>query len=237
MSLSDATRDKLKAVSVATICTALFKRGLRNQFLDDVHPLGQGGPMVGEAYTLRTIPAREDRNTIEVHKRPDHPQRAAIENCPPGAVLVVDSRGDASGASGGDILVARLMVRDCAGVVTDGGFRDSPEIAEMDFPTYHRKPCPPISIARHEALEAQVPIACGGAPVFPGDIIVGDREGVVVIPEEIADQIAEEATEMTAYEDFVAEKVREGRSIIGLYPATSGEILAEFAGWRKVKGR
>lgn len=237
MSLSDATRAKLKSVSVATICTALFKRGLRKQFLDDVHPLGQGGPMVGEAYTLRTIPAREDRNTIEVHKRPDHPQRTAIENCPPGAVLVVDSRGDASGASGGDILVARLMVRGCAGVVTDGGFRDSPEIAEMDFPTYHQKPCPPISIAQHEALEAQTPIACGGAPVFPGDIVVGDREGVVVIPAHLVDEIADEASEMTAYEDFVAEKVREGRSIIGLYPATSDEIRAEFATWRQANGR
>ncbi|MEM9139545.1 MAG: ribonuclease activity regulator RraA [Pseudomonadota bacterium] len=235
--MDQTLRSKLAAVSVATLCTALFKRGLSRQFIEDVHPVGQAGPMVGEAYTLRTIPAREDRNTIEAHKDPAHPQRAAIEACPPGAVLVIDSRRDAGGASGGDILVARLMVRGCAGVVTDGGFRDSPEIAAMDIPAYHSKPCPPISLARHEAVEAQVPIGCGGAPVFPGDVIVGDGEGVVVIPAHLAEKIADEATEMTAYEDFVAEKVREGRPIIGLYPATTDEVRAEFASWRKAQGR
>lgn len=237
MSLSDETREKLMGVSVATLCTALFKKGLRGQFIHGVHPVGKTARMVGEAYTLRTIPAREDRNTIEVHKDPNHPQRAAVEACPPGHVMVYDSRQDATGASGGDILVARLMMRGCAGIVTDGGFRDSPEIAEMDFPAYHAQPCPPISLVAHEALDPQVPIACGGAPVFPGDVIVGDGEGVVVIPAHMADEIAEEGFQMTAYEDFVAEKVREGRTIIGLYPATSDEVRAEFDAWRKANGR
>ncbi|MEM7188307.1 MAG: ribonuclease activity regulator RraA [Pseudomonadota bacterium] len=237
MSLSDTTRTKLETVSVATICTALFKKGLRKQFIYGVSPVGAACRMVGPAFTLRSIPAREDRNPIEIHKDPNHPQRVAIEACPPGAVMVCDSRGDANGASGGDILVARLMMRGAAGVVTDGGFRDSPEIAELDIPAYHARPCPPISLVAHEALESQVPIGCGGAPVFPGDIVVGDGEGVVVIPAEMADEIADEAFEMTAYEDFVAEKVREGRSIIGLYPATSDEIRAEFATWRQANGR
>lgn len=237
MSLSNETRAKLTGVSVATLCTALFKKGLAKQFVHNVGPVGKANRMVGEAYTLRTIPAREDRNTIEVHKDPHHPQRAAIEACPPGQVMVYDSRQDATGASGGDILVRRLMVRGCAGIVTDGGFRDSPEIAEMDFPAYHAQPCPPISLAAHEAVEAQVPIACGGAPVFPGDVVVGDGEGVVIIPAHLADEIATEGHEMTAYEDFVAEQVATGAEIIGLYPATDPANLEKFAKWREENGR
>ncbi len=135
MALSQATRDKLATVSIATICTALFKRGLRNQFIQDVHPLnGKAGNMVGEAFTLRYIPAREDLNPLSVFQDRKHPQRVAVENCPPGAVLVIDSRKDARAASAGAILVTRLMVRGCAGVVTDGGFRDTPEIAALPFP-------------------------------------------------------------------------------------------------------
>src|SRR5688572_23530705 len=125
------TRDMLKTVSTATLCTALFKRGLRNQFIQDVRPLNPALPnMVGPAFTLRYIPAREDLNPIGVFQDPKHPQRVAVEQCPPGAVLVIDSRKDARAASAGGILVARLMQRGVAGVVTDGGFRDSPEIAK-----------------------------------------------------------------------------------------------------------
>ena len=128
--LSDATRNKLKTVSTATVATALFKRGFRIQMIQDVHPLGPDQPvLVGEAFTLRYMPAREDLNKIDVFRDRGHPQRKAIEDCPPGAVLVMDSRKDARAASAGAILVTRLMQRGCAGVITDGGFRDSAEIA------------------------------------------------------------------------------------------------------------
>src|SRR5215469_9207198 len=218
--LTGATRAKLEKVSVATLCTALYKRGLRNQFIQDVHPLNpEAGPMVGEAFTLRYIPAREDLNPITVFQNRSHPQRKAVEDCPPGAVLVMDSRKDARAASAGSILVTRLMKRGVAGVVTDGGFRDSPEIAKLAIPAYHNRPSAPTNITLHQALDINVPIGCGDAPVWPGDVIVGDGEGVVVIPAGIADEIADEAFEMTAFEDFVAEKVKEGRSILGLYPA------------------
>lgn len=230
-------REKLLAVSVASICTALFKRGLRGQLIRGVGPVGGVMRMAGPAFTLRTIPAREDLDTVAAHRDPAHPQRAAIEACPPGAVLVVDSRQDASAASGGDILLTRLLVRGCAGIVTDGGFRDSPEIAKIAFPAYHAQPSPQISLAAHHAVETDVPIACGGAPVYPGDIVVGDGEGVVVIPTHLAEEIANEVHEMTAYEDFAAEQVRAGRSIIGLYPATDQSILTEFADWRKANDR
>lgn len=236
--LTPETRQKLMGVSTATLCTALFKRGLRNQFIQDVRPLNGNLPnMVGEAFTLRYIPAREDLNPITVFQDRAHPQRKAVEECPPGAVMVMDSRKDPRAASAGSILVTRLMVRGAAGVVTDGGFRDSPEIAEMPFPAYHNRPSAPTNLTLHQALDINVPIGCGDVPVWPGDVVVGDREGVIVIPAGIAAEIADEAVEMTAFEDFVLEKVQGGRSILGLYPPTDPGTKGEFEAWRKQKGR
>ena len=193
--------------------------------------------MVGEAYTLRYMPAREDLNTIEVFKNREHPQRKAVEECPPGAVLVIDSRKDARAASAGGILISRLMKRGVAGIVTDGGFRDSPEIAKLAMPAYHQRPAAPTNLTVHQAIDINVPIGCGDAPVFPGDVIVGDAEGVVVIPAHLADEVAAEAVEMTAFEDFVQAKVMEGRSILGLYPPTDEQSRVDFAAWRQANGR
>jgi len=236
--LSDTTRARLAAVSTATLCTALFKRGLRNQFIQDVRPLRPGLPnMVGPAYTLRYIPAREDLNPLQVFEDPRHPQRVAVESCPAGAVLVMDSRKDARAASAGSILVTRLMKRGVAGVVTDGGFRDSPEIAQLDIPAYHQRPSAPTNLTLHQALDLNVPIGCGDVAVFPGDIVVGDSEGVVVIPAGIADDVAREAEEMTAFEDFVTSEVLAGRSIVGLYPPTDPATRERYAAWRAQHGR
>ena len=239
MTLLEATRDKLAQVSTATIATALFKRGLRNQTIQEAAPVGAfvGRNMVGPAYTLRYIPAREDLNGVDVFQDPSHPQRKGVEECPPGAVMVVDSRKDPRAASAGSILVTRLMVRGCAGIVTDGGFRDSPEIGALAFPTYHVRPSPPTNLTRHQAIALNEPIGCGDAPVFPGDVIVGDAEGAIVIPAHLADEIAGEAQEMTAYEDFVADEVRGGATIIGLYPPTREDALARFAEWRQKNAR
>ena len=232
------TLEKLKTVSVATLCTALFKRGLRNQVVQDVRPVkAKGENMVGPAFTLRYMPAREDRNTLAEFRNPEHPQRKAIEDCPPGHVFVMDSRQDAYAASAGDILITRLMVRGGAGVVTDGGFRDAMRIGELEMPAYHNRPSSPTNLTINEAIDINVPIGCGGAPVFPGDIVVGDDDSVVIIPAHMADEIADEAVEMTAYEDFVVEQVKGGATIIGLYPATKDENLQKFAEWRKANGR
>jgi regulator of RNase E activity RraA len=220
-------------VSTATLCTALFKRGFRNQMIQGVQPLDPGKPtMVGEAFTLRYMPAREDLNPITVFQDRSHPQRKAVEDCPPGAVFVIDSRKDARAASAGGILVTRLMKRGVAGVVTDGGFRDSAEIAKLAIPSYHARPSAPTNLTIHQAIDINVPIGCGDAPVFPGDVVVGDSDGVVVIPAHLADEIAAEAVEMTAFEEFVTEKVHEGRTILGLYPATEEKTKTDFAAWR-----
>ena len=135
------------------------------------------------------------------------------------------------------ILVTRLMKRGVAGVVTDGGFRDSPEIARMAIPAYHNRPAAPTNLTIHQALDINVPIGCGDAPVWPGDVVVGDGEGVVIIPAHLAVEIADETVEMTAFEDFVTEEVEKGRSIVGLYPPTDEQAKLDFSAWRKAKGR
>jgi len=230
--LSDAAREKLKAVSTATLTTLLFKRGLRNAFVQNARPLNPNAPqMVGPAYTLRYIPAREDLDVIEVFQDRTHPQRAAVEAIPPGSVLVMDCRQDASVASAGSILITRMMVRGAAGVVSDGGLRDSPEIAKLPFPTYCQGASAPTNLIKHHAVDLNVPIGCGGVPVYPGDIMVGDGEGVVVIPAEIAEEIAAQAVEQDLFETFVIERVREGASTFGLYPPDAASKAA-FEAWR-----
>jgi len=236
--LTPETRAKLKTVSTATLATALYKRGLRNQFIQDVYPLKvRKETMVGEAFTLRYIPAREDLNPLTVFRDRQHPQRQAVEQCPPGAVLVMDSRKNPRAASAGSILVTRLMVRGAAGVVTDGGFRDAAEIAALDMPSYHCRPSAPTNLTLHQALDINVPIGCGDVAVWPGDVVVGDADGVIIVPAAIADEIAAEAVEMTAFEDFVTERVQGGQSILGLYPPTDESNLKAFEAWRKAKGR
>ncbi|MGI9524200.1 MAG: ribonuclease activity regulator RraA [Hyphomicrobiaceae bacterium] len=238
MSLEHSIKEKLQRVSTATISTALFKLGLRNQMVQDVRPLSPSQPtMVGEAFTLRYIPAREDLNPIGVFRDRQHPQRKAVEECPPGAVFIIDSRKDARAASAGSILATRLMKRGVAGLVTDGGFRDADAIAALDMPSFHHRPSAPTNLTCHQAIEINGPIGCGDAPVFPGDIVVGDSDGVVIIPAHLVEEIANEAVEMTAFEDFVTEMVEAGRSILGLYPATDEQTTVDFAKWREANGR
>ena len=168
--LKPETREKLKKVATPTLMTALYKRGLRNQFIQDVHRINVNNreTMVGEAFTLRYMPAREDLNPITIFRERTHPQRVAVEQCPPGAVMVMDSRKDPRAASAGSILITRLVVRGCAGVVTDGGFRDTYEISQLDMPCYHSRPSAPTNLTLHQAIDINVPIGCGDAPVFPG---------------------------------------------------------------------
>ncbi|WP_372836096.1 ribonuclease activity regulator RraA, partial [Puniceibacterium confluentis] len=218
--------------------TALYKRGLRNQTIQDVRPVARKGRnMVGPAYTLRYIPAREDLNTLAEFRNPEHPQRKGVEACPEGHVFVMDSRKDARAASAGDILITRLQVRGVEGVVTDGGFRDSMAIGELDMPAYHARPSSPTNLTLHQALDLNVPIGCGDVAVWPGDIVVGDDDSVIVIPAGIADEVATEATEMTVFEDFVIAQVRAGVPIIGLYPPTKEQTLEDFRHWRAQQNR
>jgi regulator of RNase E activity RraA len=222
----------LKTCSTATVSTQLFKRGLRNTFIQGVPPLGvRDAVMVGPAYTLRYIPAREDIDHLGVFDRPGHPQRVAIEECPPGAVLVMDCRGEASAASGGGILLTRLMIRGVAGLVTDGGLRDSPEIARLAMPVYCRAPNPLVNLIKHHATDLNVPIGCGGVAVYPGDVLVGDAEGVVVIPRHLADEVARDAAEQERMERFIMAEIESGRALPGTYPPDEA-TRARYEAWK-----
>ena len=237
MAFTETTRAKLAAVSTATLTTVLMKRGLRNTFISDLTLINPAAPrMVGPAYTLRYIPAREDIDHLKVFEDRSHPQRRAVEDCPPGHVMVIDSRKDHRAASAGGILLSRLYKRGVAGVVTDGGFRDTPDIARLPFPAYHVAPAAPTNLIHHHAADIDLPIGCGDVPVYPRDIIVGDGEGVVVIPAAIATEVAEEAFEQTAFEDFVEEQVMAGRSIFGIYPPDEA-AKTEFSAWRSARKR
>ena len=232
--ISSYTREALKKVSTATLTTVLFKRGLRNVFIQGIFLLNRDAPrMVGEAFTLRYIPAREDVDQLGAFEG-RHPQREAIEACPPGHVLMMDARRDASAATGGDILMTRLHVRGVAGVVTDGGLRDSYTIEQLPWPAYCGARSAPLNLVRHHAVESQVPIGCGGVAVYPGDVVVGDPEGAVVIPANIANEVAQEGADQTVFEDWVEARVKEGRGIFGLYPP-SAETKAEFEKWKKAR--
>ena len=229
---TDEVRQRLAAVSAATLTTQLFKRGLRNVFIQGVHRLTTTAPiMVGPAYTLRNIPAREDLDHLGVFEGRNHPQRRAIEEIPPGHVLVMDCRRDTTVASGGGILMTRARMRGAAGVVTDGGMRDSPEIARMDWPVYAAGGSAPTNLIKHHAIDLNVPIGCGDVPVYPGDIIFGDAEGVVVIPREIAAEVAADAHEQERFERFVIREVRAGKSIFGTYPPND-EARQRYQAWR-----
>ena len=230
--LSAGTLDLLRHVSVATLCTQLFKRGLRNVFVQGIDRLTDpsGGNLVGPAFTMRNIPAREDLDQISAFDNPEHPQRKGIESVPPGHVLVIDCRGETRVASGGQILTTRLQVRGVAGLVSDGPVRDSGPISEMDFPVYCAGGSAPLNL-----IHQNVPIGCGGVPVYPGDIVVGDDEGVAIVPRHLADEVARDAAEQEKMEAFILERVQAGAALPGTYPPNA-QTRAAFATWRKQRG-
>jgi regulator of RNase E activity RraA len=232
-----ATIDRLRTVSTATLCTQLFKRGFRNVYLQGVARLTipSIGILVGPAYTMRNIPAREDLDQISAFENPEHPQRKAIESVPPGHVLVLDCRGERRVASGGQILTTRLKVRGAAGLVSDGPVRDSGEIAKMDFPVYCAGGSAPLNLLQHHAIDLNVPIGCGGVAVYPGDMIVGDAEGVVVIPQHLADEIAADAVDQEHLEAFLLERIQNGSPLPGTYPPNA-ETKAAYQAWRNMRG-
>lgn len=226
----------LKNVSTATLTTQLFRRGFRNLFMQRVAPLSKpnGENMVGPAFTLRNIPAREDLDVLDIFLDPENPQRKAIESVPPGYVLVQDCRGDKTAASCGAILTTRLKVRGAAGMVSDGPVRDSGVIEQLGFPVFCAGASGPTNIIKHHSIDLNVPIGCGGVPVYPGDIIVGDVDGVVVIPQNIADGIAVDAAEQERMEEFILQKVQNGARLAGTYPPNDGTRAAYLA-WKGQK--
>lgn len=238
ITVSGETLELLRHVSTATLTTQLFKRGLRNVFMQGVAPLVKplpGAPnVVGPAFTLRNIPAREDLDHLGVFQDPDHPQRKAVETAPPGSVLVQDCRGERTVASVGSILALRLAKRGVAGMVSDGPVRDSGTIAELGLPLWCAGASAPLNLAKHHAVDMNVPIACGGVPVYPGDIVVADVDGVVIVPREMAAEVARDATAQEQLEVFITQRIVEGHPLRGTYPPNE-VTLAAYAQWSAEK--
>jgi regulator of RNase E activity RraA len=229
--------EALARVGTSTLTGVLNRRGLRSMCLYDVWPLRAGQPrMVGIAYTMRFIPSREDKDgPTSTNRSTIQPQ--AMEECPPGHVLMVDSRGDSRAASAGDLYVGRLKARGCAGIVTDGGLRDTDGIAKTGLPAYLRRASSPPSPIAHRPIDLQLPIACGGVAVYPGDIVVGDGDAVLVIPPDIVEAVAEEALATYAYEEFAEAEVARGRSLKGLFPTAGEEAKRDFEAWKAARSK
>ncbi|WP_232667273.1 ribonuclease activity regulator RraA [Pseudonocardia sp. TRM90224] len=226
--LSPATFERLAVVSTATVTTQLMARGLRNTFLHGLTPLNPGrARMVGEAFTLRCIPSREDLDVLSVFQDYDHPQRKAVESVGPGQVLVVDARGRTRAASLGHILATRLLRRGAAGVVTDGAVRDSAGFAALDLPSFAAGASATTNLAQHHAVDMQVPIGCAEVPVYPGDIMIGDADGVVCVPRHLADEVAADAVEQERLEEFVLDRIDAGAPLRGTYPPDA-DTLREY---------
>lgn len=229
--LSAMDLDMLTQVSVATLTTCLYRAGVKHACPAGIVPLSKAQPrMVGEAFTLRFVPARGDIGGIGSYGTGANLHQLAFEQCPVGGVLVIDTRGETRSCSCGDLLIGRLKARGCKGVVTDGGFRDTPDIVALDFPAYQRMAVPAPSFGFLQAADLNVPVGCGDVAVYPGDVVVGDAEGIVVIPRRMVHEIAVEALEQTRYDTFAAEEIAKGRTVIGLYPASDAS-RADFARW------
>lgn len=230
--LSETLRAQLARIPVSAITTILSSHGLPRMFMSGVRALNANCPrMVGQAFTMRYIPSRADLDTLQSFSRPDALQRLALEACPPGYVLVIDARGDAAIACAGDAFSNRLKMKGCSGIVTDGGLRDVQGISALNFPAFLQAPAAPPTFIGHHPADYDVPIGCGGVAVYPGDVVVGDGDGVVIIPFHLTQRVAAEAYEIVAYDEFVDEKLAQGRSLVGLYPATDAS-REEYRLWR-----
>ena len=219
--LDQRTRAILARASTPAIANILLARGLRRTMMRDVAPLSANQlPMVGEAYTLRFIPSREDLDSMASYARPENLHRRAIEECPESGVLVIDAQGSAAASSMGDLMALRLHSRGAAGVVTDGGFRDTTGIRATGLPAFQRANAGPATPVAFHAVALDEPIGCGGVAVYPGDVIVGDTEGVVVIPCHLAAAVAAAAADAEDYEVFASAEIRRGASILDVLPPT-----------------
>ena len=230
--LAPDTLDRLGRISTPTLCTQLYKLGLRSRFLTGVRPVRSDCRLVGEAVTVRCAPAREDLTTYEALGDPAYPQRHAIEHIGRGQVLVMEGRGTLDAACAGDILVARLIARGAAGLVVDAGIRDFVSAQQSGLPIYTLGPAAPAHVARLMAVDEGVPIGCAGVLVVPGDIMVGDGEGVVCVPRGVADKVAATGLEQEELEAFVLQKIRAGAPLPGTYPPNPATI-AEYESWRR----
>ncbi len=226
--------EQLRQVSTATLTAQLATRGVRNATVDGVRSSRPDLKLVGTARTLRYVPLRED--LLPAYAGPMNAQKASVEALEPGDVLVMEARGETGAGTIGDILTLRAQVRGAAGIVTDGGLRDTVPVSALSIPVYYRAAHPSALGRRHIPLEVDGTITCGGTVVQPGDVVVGDADGVVVVPRAMAEEIAPLALEQELQEQFAAEQVHEGARVEGLYPLGS-QWRDRYEDWRRTRTR
>ncbi len=231
--LSAEAQAALRRVSTATLTAQLTRRGIETTFLPGLRPARPDLRMVGHARTLRYGALRSD--VREAMRGLQDAQKRVVESIAPGDVLIMEARGETGAGTIGDILAARVLHRGGAGIVTDGGVRDTPGVAALDIPTYFQVANASSLWSRHIPLDTDVPITCAGVLVMPGDVLVGDAEGVVVLPAALAGEIAHDAVEQEQREEWALERVTAGESIRGVYPL-SAERRPDYERWRASKG-
>lgn len=222
-------RDKLLRVPVSGLSAQLRKRGLNNVFIDGVSALKPGLKLVGVARTLRFVPNRED--LFELRGGGYNAQKRTFDEVRPGEVIVIEARGETGSGTLGDILALRAKVRGAAGVVTDGGVRDSDVVAAMDLPVFAASRHPAVLGRRHVPWDSEVTVACGGTTVRPGDIVVGDDDGVIVIPPTMAEDVVDAALDQETEDGWVAEQVAAGHAVDGLFPPDA-DWRTRYIAWR-----
>lgn len=226
--LTDELKAKLNAVATATISATLRKHGLNNVSIDGLRGTKSGRKVIGTARTLRFVPNREDLFTS--HGGGFNAQKQAIDSINEGEILVMEARGEKGSGTLGDILGLRAQVRGAAAIITDGGVRDLTAVSALDIPAYYSGSHPAVLGRKHVPWDTDITVACGGTTVQPGDIIVADDDGILVIPPVMAEQIADEALEQERMDEYVFEQVRQGHAVDGLFPMNAG-WKAKYAEW------
>ncbi len=232
--LDARTEAALRRVSTATLSVQLSRRGIRDTFLAGLRPTHPDRRLLGFAYTLRYVPLREDVRAADTAKL--NAQKRAVETIGPDEVLVIEARGEKGAGTIGDILATRAQRRGAAGIVTDGALRDTAAFADIEIPTFYAASHAAVLGLRHYPLEVNTPVTCGGVLVLPGDVVVGDGDGVLVIPAAMADEVALAALEQEEREEWSLERIQQGESIRGVYPI-GDERLPEFERWRQDRAR
>ncbi|MFI7481199.1 fumarylacetoacetate hydrolase family protein [Kocuria sp. M1R5S2] len=227
--LAPELKAKLESVATATLSANLRKRGLNNVSIDGLRPTRSGTKVVGLARTLRYVPNRED--LFKSHGGGYNTQKRAVDSVGEGEVLVMEARGEKGTGTVGDILALRAQVRGAAAIVTDGGVRDVSAVAGLEMPTFFANPHPAVLGRRHVPWDTDITIACGGTTVQPGDIIVADDDGILVVPPALAEELVEDCLAQEAQEEFVFEMVRRGHGVDGLYPMNEA-WLQKYEQWR-----
>jgi regulator of RNase E activity RraA len=234
MTLTPAITAALMEASTATITTVLLKKGVRRAYLRGPKPLFHAAErIVGPAFTLRFVPAREDLATPESWSSP-RSTRAAIEDMPAGCIVVADAMGVTEAGIFGDILCARMVKRGVTALVTDGVVRDGVGVASTGLPVLAQGVAAPASVAGLTFVGWQEPIGCGGAAIFPNDVIVADQDGAVVIPAAMLESVAQEAKEQESLEGWIMREVEGGAALPGLYPPNA-ETKARYDAWKATR--